>query len=214
MPSYDVILKQDTVDSSIVWDECKRPLYRYGRRHMENQQKPLKVRVGCDFTIFKPMPIGDMNIYIYFLNDDEDANHEYRGNYMFKDLNVSTKNISVYSPETMKEAILSLEDELDDKLKKAIANIEGSGWSIYKFNKMSIVLHTNATARAGSYIKTPENIIILNAESLILKMKITNVLNTVHHITKLNKNNMTIDEPYSDNSITNIIIIIDHILQV
>ena len=66
MPSYDVILKQDTVDSSIVWDECKRPLYRYARHHMENQQKPLKVRVGCDFTIFKPMPIGDMNIFIFF----------------------------------------------------------------------------------------------------------------------------------------------------
>ena len=101
MPSFEIIIiKRHTTDCSIVWDECKLSLYRYARSQMEQQQKPLKVRVGCDFTFLKPMPIGDMNMSV--LNDDEEANEGYRGNYIFKDLNVSTKNISVYTPETMK----------------------------------------------------------------------------------------------------------------
>ena len=64
----------------------------------------------------------------------------------------------------MKETILSLEDELDMENAKAIKEAGGSGWAIYKFNKMYIVLRTNKTSRAGSYIKTPENIIILNVD--------------------------------------------------
>ena len=116
MPSFEIIIiKRHTTDFSIVWDECKRSLYRYARSHMEQQQKPLKVRVGCDFTIFKPMPIGDMNMSV--LNDDEEATEGYRGNYTFKDLSVSTKNISVYTPETMKASVLSLENELNKKMR-------------------------------------------------------------------------------------------------
>ena len=65
MPSFEIIIKRYTTDCPIVWDECKRPLYRYARSHMENQQKPLKVRVGCEFTSFKPMPIGDPNMSLF-----------------------------------------------------------------------------------------------------------------------------------------------------
>ena len=110
MLSSEIIIKRHTTDCSIVWDGSNIPVYRYARSHMEQQQKPLKVRVGCDFTIFKPKPVGDMNLS--FLHDDEEANEGFRGNYMFKDLHVSTKNISVYTPETMKESVLSLETEL------------------------------------------------------------------------------------------------------
>ena len=99
-----------------------------------------------------------------FLNDDEEANEGYRGNYIFKELNISTKHISAYTSEAMKETILSLEDELHSKIIDAIDKAQGSGWSIYQFNKMYIVLRTSETARAGLYIKTPENIIILNAD--------------------------------------------------
>ena len=105
LPSYDVIIKQDTVTCSRVGNECKLPLYNFARCHMENQQKPLTVRVGCDFKCFKPMPTGDMTIDC--LNDDEDVSHAYRGNYISKDLTVSTTHISVYSPATLKDAILS-----------------------------------------------------------------------------------------------------------
>ncbi len=99
MLSSEIIIKRHTTDCSIVWDGSNIPVYRYARSHMEKQQKPLKVVVGCDFTICKPKPKGDMNIE--FLNDDEEANEGYRGNYTFMDLNVSTKNMSVYTPDTM-----------------------------------------------------------------------------------------------------------------
>ena len=84
--------------------------------------------------------------------------------HIFLNLNVSTKNMSVYTPETMKESVLSLETELYTKIMETIDKVKGSGWSIYRFNKIYIVLHTNKTPRAGSYIKTPENIIILNVD--------------------------------------------------
>jgi hypothetical protein len=56
----------------------------------------------------------------------------------------------------MKESVLSLEDELIIKLRKTFNTITGSGWSIYRFDKMYSVLHTLNTSRSGSYIKTPE----------------------------------------------------------
>ena len=99
-----------------------------------------------------------------FKNDDEEANEGYRGNYSFMDLYVSTTNISVYTPETMKETILSLENALDKKIKDAIAKLVGSGWAIDQCNKICIVLRTHKTAGSGSYIKTPENISILNVD--------------------------------------------------
>ena len=75
---------------------------------------------------------------------------------MFKDLNVSTKNISVYTPEIMNEATWSLETELHNTIESAVNSIEGSGWAIYNYNKLYVILHTTKTAMAGSYIKTPE----------------------------------------------------------
>ena len=78
---------------------------------------------------------------------------------------MSTKNINVYTPDQMKETILSLEDELTKKTETAIENIKGpSGWSPYQHNKIYNMLRTNKTPRAGSYIKTPENIIILTVD--------------------------------------------------
>ena len=63
MPSYEVIIKhKDLTVCSIVWGICKIPLYRYARQYINNTQKPLKVVVGCDFTMFKPKPRGDMNM--------------------------------------------------------------------------------------------------------------------------------------------------------
>ena len=99
-----------------------------------------------------------------FLNDDEEGNEGFRGNYIFKHMIASTKGITVYTPDTMKETILSLESELNRKVFDAIANAVGSGWAIYQYNKMFITSFTDKTARSGSYIKTPENIIILNVD--------------------------------------------------
>ena len=62
----------------------------------------------------------------------------------------------------MKASVLSLDTELKPTNDDTIEKVKGSGWSIYRFNKMYSVLHTNKTARADSYIKTPENIIVLN----------------------------------------------------
>ena len=101
MPSYEIIFKHKYInDFSIVWGICKIPLYRHARKYIDIKQKPFKIVVGCEFTIFKPLPIDDMNMD--FLNDDEETNEGYRGNYIFKDLHISTKNISVYTPDTMK----------------------------------------------------------------------------------------------------------------
>ena len=47
---------------SIVWGICKTPLYRYARQYINKPQKPLTVVVGCDFTILKPKPRGDVNM--------------------------------------------------------------------------------------------------------------------------------------------------------
>ena len=69
----------------------------------------------------------------------------------------------------MTESSVSWETELNTEIESAINSIEGSGWAFYKYNKISIVSHTNETARAGIYIyiyikkKTPETIIILHA---------------------------------------------------
>ena len=134
MQSYAVIIKHNYItDCSIVWDLCKLPLYRHARTYIHTKQKPLNVVVGCEFTTFKPKPIGDMNMSL--LNDDEEANEGYRGNYMSKALLVSTKHISVYTPESMKETILRLEDELDKNITQAIEDAAGSGWGLYQFNK-------------------------------------------------------------------------------
>ena len=97
--------------------------------------------------------------------------------YIFINLNVSTKNSSVYTPESMKEAISSLEDELFSKIMNPTGKVRGSGWTLYRYNKLYSVVHTNKTPRAGSYIKTPD--------TYILEMKTTVALNTVQHITKL-----------------------------
>ena len=163
MPSYEVIIKHIySTDCSIVWGIRKIPLYRHAGQYTNKKHKPLKVVVGCDFTLFKPKPRGDMNMF--FFNDDEESTASVRGNYMCKNLNVSTKHIRVYTPETLKETILSSEDELDKKITKAIEDAGGSGWTIYQFNKLYIVLCTSQTPRAGSYIKTTETAIILNVD--------------------------------------------------
>ena len=101
---------------------------------------------------------------IDFLNDDEETNEGYRSNYIFINLHRSTKNITVYTPDTMKETILSLKSELVVKIEKAIEEAGGSGWTVNQFNKMYITSYTDKPARAGSYIKTPEIIIILNVD--------------------------------------------------
>ena len=63
MPSYEVIIKQQFItDFLIVWDMCKIPLYRYARAYIDKKQQPVKFVVGCEFTIFKPKPVGDMNL--------------------------------------------------------------------------------------------------------------------------------------------------------
>jgi hypothetical protein len=33
--------------------------------------------------------------------------------------------------------------------------VSGSGWAIYRFDKLYTILHTIKVARSGSYIKTP-----------------------------------------------------------
>ena len=158
MPSYEVIIKQKYItDFSIICNICKIPLYKHARAYMDEKQKPVKVVVGCHFTIFKKMPDGDMNFS--FLNDDEEANEGYRGNYIFRDLIVSTKNKSVYTSDTMKETVLSLEAELNNKITKAIDEAGGSGWAIYQFNKC-IVCYVR-TKHPGRFIyQTTRNLII------------------------------------------------------
>ena len=69
MPSYEVILKRDYQHFYKAWDECKQPLYINSRYYIEQQQKPLRVRIGCEFTIYKIKAIhDDMTIFLY---DDE-----------------------------------------------------------------------------------------------------------------------------------------------
>ena len=146
---------------------------------MEKRQKPLLVRVGCELTIFKLKEGGDdMTNFLTtsittrkideivgtpkkaILEGEDRAFEGYM--HICITLNVSTKNLSVYTPETMKASVLSLETELKPTNDDTIEKVKGSGWSMYRFNKMYSVLHTNKTARADSYIKTPENIIVLN----------------------------------------------------
>jgi hypothetical protein len=123
MPSYEIIIKNNYFEFEDVWNESYRLLYRNARAYMEQHQKPLKVRIGVDFTIYKPIPLEDGGMSMDFLNDDEDEvkyknkieeiKYKFIKNYkmefqkpknhIYVDLNVSTKNISVYTPETMKE---------------------------------------------------------------------------------------------------------------
>ena len=64
----------------------------------------------------------------------------------------------------MAETILSLQNELLTTIKETIEKVKGSGWTIYRFNKMYTILHIQKTSRAGSYIETPENTIIPNVD--------------------------------------------------
>jgi hypothetical protein len=73
-------------------------------------------------------------------------------------LNASTTTISVYTSESMNEIVLSLEAALIKKVHDVLNQVSGSGWAIYRFDKMYSILHTIKVARSGSYIKTPDNI--------------------------------------------------------
>jgi hypothetical protein len=68
MPSYEIIINRNHNEFSKVWNECKRPLYRNSRAYMEKQQKPVKLRIGIEFTIFKHK--GADEIDIDFLNEE------------------------------------------------------------------------------------------------------------------------------------------------
>ena len=85
---------------------------------MEKRQKPLKIRVGCEFTIFKVKEGDDymtnfLTTSFYEETNEivgtpktavlEDEDRAYQGyTHIFIDLNVSTKTMNVYTPETMK----------------------------------------------------------------------------------------------------------------
>ena len=119
MPSYEIIIKRNYVEFYKVWDEYKQPLFRYATKYMEKRQKPLKIRVGCEFAIFKVRESydNDMTDFLttdYYedkideivgtpttaiLEDEDRACQGYK--HIFIDLNVSTKNLNVYTPETM-----------------------------------------------------------------------------------------------------------------
>ena len=134
------------------------------------QQKPLNHRIGCEFTIHKVYESNDDmtnclttsyheeqiteivgNATIAIEKDEDRLYYGYK--HIFIDLTVSTKHISDHTPERMKESVLPLEDELYTQIMDTIEKVKGSGWTSYRFNKMHIVLHTNKTPRAGSYIK-------------------------------------------------------------
>jgi hypothetical protein len=72
MPSYEIIIKHNYTEFNDVWNESKKLLYRNARAYMEQQQKPLKVRIGVEFTIWRQKPLEDGNMRMDFLNDDED----------------------------------------------------------------------------------------------------------------------------------------------
>jgi hypothetical protein len=85
---------------------------------MEQQQQPLKLRIGVEFTIFKHKGADELD-NMDCLNEEEktrpsdiihNINMLYKdeANHIYFQLNTSTTNISVYTPETMKEIILSL----------------------------------------------------------------------------------------------------------
>ena len=61
-----------------------------------------------------------------------------------------TKAIIVYTSESRKESLLSLETELDQNMYDAIEKVKGSGWSIYRYKNMFSVLHNMKVQRAGS----------------------------------------------------------------
>jgi hypothetical protein len=187
MPSYEIIINRNYNDFSKVWNECKRLLYINSRVYMEKQQKPVKLRIGVEFTIVKHKRADEIDIDFlneegYYDEDDEehapkkektinsdiiygiDMLYKNETNYIYLKLNASTTNISVYTPETMKEIVLSLETELIKKMEDVMNKVKGSGWAIYRYNKMYSILHTINTPRAGSYIKTPENMIIQNVD--------------------------------------------------
>ena len=84
--------------------------------------------------------------------------------YLFVKINVSTKTIIVHTHELMNKSVLSLITELHKTTIKAIQKVEGSGWAIFRFDKLYHTLHINTVSRTGSYIKTPENTNILNVD--------------------------------------------------
>jgi hypothetical protein len=66
MQSYAIILNYNYNDFNIVWDKCKILLYRNSRAYMVNQQKPIKLRLGINFTIFKPKPLDEGSMDLSF----------------------------------------------------------------------------------------------------------------------------------------------------
>jgi hypothetical protein len=53
MPSYAIINNRKYTEFSKVWNECNILLYRNSRAYMEQQQKPVKLRLGVELTIFR-----------------------------------------------------------------------------------------------------------------------------------------------------------------
>jgi hypothetical protein len=51
MPSYEIIINRKYTEFSKVWNECKILVHRNYRAYMEQQQKPVKLRLGVELTI-------------------------------------------------------------------------------------------------------------------------------------------------------------------
>ena len=70
MPSYEVILKRKYMQFYDVWNIGKQLVYSNARQYGK-QQKPVKLRIGCEFTSSK---LGILRgKYIVVLTDDNDG---------------------------------------------------------------------------------------------------------------------------------------------
>ena len=72
MPSYEIIINRNYNEFSDVWNECKIPLYRHSRTYMEQHQRPLKIKVGDEFTAYRPKPTAESDNNIEFLHDEHE----------------------------------------------------------------------------------------------------------------------------------------------
>ena len=69
MPSYIVRIRRHYQYYDLAWDACYRQLYRNTINNMEHTGKQILIRLGCQFTIYKPKNIHER--YISFLNDED-----------------------------------------------------------------------------------------------------------------------------------------------
>ena len=141
----------------------------YHERLLREIQKALKV---------KPVFKARLRLHLWIASSKKDhVNMKFRGYVNIEpvyEVVLITKGHRLVNQTNYKEEYAYLINEMCERV-ISIVDV-GSGWRLVKYFALSYDMYENKPLRSGSFIPTPENILMLNVVLLIYKIKITDVL--------------------------------------